>query len=117
MAKSKVREITLVESKGAFNLFSKLLPEEKKYDFDSLSALRQLFSKEKARMIHVIKYDKPSSIYDLSKKLGRTFRSVKIDLDLLERFGFIEFIEEKTKNRKRLKPEIIVDTMTIHFKI
>lgn len=115
MAKTKIREITLVEAKGTFNIFSK--DTSKKYDFDSLSSLRQLFSKEKAKILHVIKYENPLSIYDLAKKLGRTFRAVKHDLDLLERFGFIEFIEEKTKNRKRLKPQLIVDVMTIHFKI
>jgi len=34
-----------------------------------------------------------------------------------ERFGFIELIEERTKNRKRHKPEIVIDTLTIHIKI
>ena len=117
MSKSKTREITIAESKGVFSLFTKTLSGETEYDFESLSALRKLFSKERARMLHVIKYDSPGSIYSLAKKLGRTFRAVKTDLNLLERFGFIEFIQEKTKNRKRLKPELVVDTMTIHFKI
>jgi len=53
----------------------------------------------------------------LAKKLGRGFKSVSDDIHLLERFGFIELIEEKTKNRIRHKPEIVVDTITIHIKV
>ena len=114
--KSKIREITIIESKGTFSIFKK--PRTKKdYDFSGVLALRQLLSNEKARILHVIKQEKPKSIYDLAKKLGRGFKSVNDDLKLLERFGFIELIEEKTKNRIRHKPEIIVDTIIIHLKV
>ena len=73
---------------------------KKDYDFSGILALRQLLSNEKARILHVIKTQSPTSIYDLSKKLDRTFKSVNDDLKLLERFGFIELIEEKTKKRR-----------------
>ena len=117
MGKTKTREITLAESKGAFSLFKKSGLSKKDYDFDSLLALRQLLSNEKARILHTIKYDKPKSIYELAKKLGRGFKSVNDDIKLLERFGFVEMIQEKTKNRIRHRPEVVVDTMTIHIKI
>ncbi len=117
MTKTKIREITITESKGAFSVFRKPKTSKKDYDFEGILALRQLLSNEKARILHIIKTQKPRSIYDLAKKLGRGFKSVNDDIKLLERFGFIELIEEKTKNRKRHKPEIIVDTITIHLKI
>jgi predicted transcriptional regulator len=114
MAKTKIREITITESKGAFSLFKKSKTD---YDFEGILALRQLLSNEKARILHTIKTQKPQSIYDLAKKLGRGFKSVNDDVKLLKRFGFIELIEEKTKNRKRLRPQIVVDTITIHLKV
>ena len=117
MVKSKTREITIRESKGAFSVFKKPQGSKKDYDFSGMLALRQLLSNEKARILHVIKTKKPQSIYDLAKKLGRGFKSVNDDLKLLERFGFIEMVEEKTKKRIRHRPEIVVDTMTIHIKI
>jgi len=117
MARTKIREITISESKGAFSLFSKAKLTKEEYDFEGLNALRSLLSNEKARILHVIKQEKPTSIYDLAKKLGRDFKAVMIDLKVLERFGFIEFIEEKVKNRTRHRPEIIVDTMIINIKI
>jgi predicted transcriptional regulator len=117
MAKNKIREITITESQGMFSLFKKPDSSKEDYDFEGISALRQLLSNEKARILNVIKYQKPSSIYDLAKKLGRGFKSVNDDIKLLERFGFIELIEEKTKNRIRHKPEIVTETITIHLKI
>lgn len=117
MSKTKIREITIVESQGAFSLFRKPVSDKKDFDFSGLKALRQLLSNEKARMIYTIKTQKPKSVYELAKKLGRGFKSVSEDLKLLERFGFIEFVEEKTKNRIRHRPELIVDTITIHVKI
>jgi len=117
MVKTKVREITIKESGGAFSILRKSKLSKKDYDFSGILALRQLLSNEKARILSTIKDQKPQSIYDLAKKLGRGFKAVNDDIKLLERFGFIELIEEKTKNRIRHKPVIIVDTVTIHLKV
>jgi len=115
--KTKVREITIKEFKGSFVFFKKPSSFKSNYDFSGLLALRQLLSNEKARMLDVIKTQKPKSIYALAKKLGRTFKAVNDDIKLLERFGFIDLIEEKTKNRIRHRPVIVVDSITIHIKI
>ncbi len=117
MAKTKIREITITESKGTFSIFKKLSPLKEEFDFEGISSLRQILSNEKARILSVIKNQNPKSIYELAKILNRGFKSVNDDIKLLERFGFIELIEEKTKNRIRHKPEIIVDTITIHLKV
>ena len=111
-----VREITIKRSKGTFSIFKKGTSKTD-YDFSGILALRQLLSNEKARILHVIKTQNPQSIYELAKKLGRGFKSVNDDVKLLERFGFVELIEEKTKNRVRHKPAILVDTVTINIKI
>jgi predicted transcriptional regulator len=111
-----VREITLKGGKTAFSIFKKNQTQEK-YDFSGILALRQLLSNEKARILHVIKTQKPQSIYELAKKLGRGFKAVNDDVKLLERFGFIELIPEKTKNRVRHRPSIVVDTISINVKI
>lgn len=112
--KTRIREITITESKG---IFKKTKTSKQGYDFSGILALRQLLSNEKARILHIIKTQKPKSIYDLAKKLDRGFKSVNDDLKILERFGFIELVEEKTKKRIRHRPKIIVDTITIHIKV
>ncbi len=117
MAKTKSREIIVKESKGSFTILKNKSSSKKDYDFTGLVALRHLLSNEKARIINVIKTRKPESIYQLAKLLNRNFKAVRDDLTLLERFGFIEFIEEKTKNRIRHKPILIVDSILIKVTI
>jgi predicted transcriptional regulator len=114
---ARTKEITIYQSKGAFSIFKKKEAETQKYDFSDVAALRQVLSKEKARILYVIKSESPGSIYSLAKKLGRSFKSVNDDVKLLERFGFIELIEESTKKRKRLKPRVVVDMITIHLRV
>ena len=114
---SKTREITIKESKGIFNLIKDKQISKSDYNFEGLSALRQLLNNEKARMLNVIKTQEPKSIYDLAKKLKRNFKSVVEDIKLLERFGFVELIKEKTKKRVRHKPEIAVERIIINVDI
>ena len=99
MAKTKTREITIKESKGTFSIFKSSGVSKEEYNFSGILALRQLLSNEKARILNAIKTQEPVSIYDLAKKLKRGFKSVNDDIKLLERFGFIELIEEKTNKR------------------
>lgn len=118
--KSKTREITIVEKKGSFDAilkrFTKEAEENTEYDFEGISALRKLLSNEKARLINTIKTKNPSSIYNLSKILKRDFKSVAQDIKLLERFGLIDLIAEKTGKRERLKPILTVDSLYISLK-
>ena len=117
MVREKVREVYIKQSSGAFEIFRKSEATKESFDFSGLLALRQLLSNEKARILNVIKTKKPKSIYDLAKKLNRGFKSVNDDLKLLERFGFVELTEEKTKNRIRHKPEVVVDSIIINVKL
>jgi predicted transcriptional regulator len=117
MAKSKTREINIRESKGTFSIFKSQEVSKDSYNFSGILALRQLLSNEKARILDTIKTQKPISIYDLAKKLNRGFKSVNDDIKLLERFGFVELVEEKTKNRVRHRPTIVVDNIVINIKI
>jgi predicted transcriptional regulator len=110
----KTRTITIRSEGGAFySIFKRFKGETKDFDFEGLSALRRILSNEKARLLHIVKIKKPDSIYTLARMLGRDFKSVREDIKLLERFGFINLISEKKGKRTRLKPEIAVDTLNI----
>ncbi len=117
--KTKTRQITITDEGGTFTTFFRRLAGEKddSLNFEGLAAARNLFSNEKARMLHVIKTKKPSSIYALAKLLDRGFKSVHDDIKALEKFGFIDLIIEKTGKRPRLKPVIVVDSVNIEIRI
>lgn len=115
--KTKTREITIIDEGGAFNLFFKKFTGEKEYDFKSLADVRKILSNEKARLLHIIKTKKPKSIYALAKQSGRDFKAVSDDIKLLEKFGFIDLLAEKSGKRERLKPVLVIDTINLSIKI
>jgi predicted transcriptional regulator len=114
--KSKTREITIIDEGGRFNVLFRKLAGEAEYDFEGISLLRKLLSNEKARLLHVIKKNNPKSIYELARVLKRDFKSVSGDIKLLEKFGFLEMIAEKTGKRGRLKPRLAIDSLHIYLK-
>ncbi|RMD67079.1 hypothetical protein D6817_02555 [Candidatus Pacearchaeota archaeon] len=115
--KSLTREVVIVEEGGAFGLPLKRFGRKPKYDFEALSLLRRLLSKEKAKMLHTIKTEKPKSLYHLAKLLKRDFKSVMQDIKLLERFGFVEMVAERSGKRERLRPVLAINTLKLTIKI
>ena len=119
MAKiTKTMDINIVDEGGAFTtFFNKIIGEHSEYDFEGLSALRHLLSNEKDKILYFIRLKKPNSIYQLAKMLKRDFKAVNDDIKLLEKFGFIDLIAQKTGKRERLKPVLVVDSVHINITI
>ena len=114
----KTRIIDIYEKGGAFSsYFKKFTGQKQDYNYSDMAILRQIFSNEKARILSVIKIQKPNSIYRLAKHLGRDFKSVRDDILLLKKFGFIELVEEKSGNRKTHKPILSATTINIVIRI
>ena len=107
--KTKTRYIEINVNKSGF--VSKLIGGEKAHDFSDIKLLRNLLSNEKARILYALKSQKPKSIYALAKLLGRDFKSVREDIKVLERFGFVEFHSEKTGKREALKPILTIEKL------
>lgn len=118
MAKKTTKNINLSIESGTFTgIFRRIRGEKKGYDFSEISALRQLLSNERARLLHTIKTENPSSIYHLAKILGRDFKSVRQDVRLLEKFGFLELESNSKGKREMLKPILTTDTLNITITI
>jgi len=116
--KIKSREINIVEKGGAFStFFKKFSGDISQYNFEGIEALRKLLSNERARILNTIKTKHPKSIYELARILQRDFKAVQEDIKLLERFGFIDLIAEKSGKRNRLKPILIAEEIKINIKI
>jgi predicted transcriptional regulator len=112
MTKVKTRYIDINVKKGSF--VTRFIGSKKNpHDFSDIMLLRKLLSNEKARILYILKAQKPKSIYQLAKIIGRDFKSVRDDVKLLEKFGFIEFQEAKTGKRESLMPVLIVDKMNL----
>ena len=113
--RTKIRYVDVNANKGGF--VSALIGASKEHDFSDIKLLRQLLSNEKARILHQLKTKEPKSIYMLAKLLKRDLKSVRTDLHLLERFGFIEFHEESVGKRISIKPVLSTDRLQIMIDI
>jgi len=116
MAKEKkriaVKNISLELKRTAFSALFHLFSGESL--FDEVSKVRSLLSNEKARILHTIKANNPSSIYVLAKILGRDFKSVRKDVELLQHFNILD-LESHGKKRKSLKPILKLDSLQINI--
>lgn len=113
--KVKIRYLDINVNKGSF--VSKLTGGKKDHDFSDVKLLRNVLSNEKARILHILKTKNPHSIYALAKELNRDFKSVREDVYVLERFGFIEFHSEKRGKRESLMPVLAIDKLEIVINI
>jgi len=110
----KTRIIEVYEKGGTFSsVFRKFAGSKSDYNKSDMSLLRKLLSNEKARMLNVIKVKKPKSLYELAKFLERDFKTVRDDVMILKKFGFLDLIEEKSGKRKTHKPVITATTVNI----
>ena len=109
--KTKIRYVEVNANKG--NFVSTLISGSKEHDFSDIKLLRNLLSNEKARILYQLKHNQPKSIYKLAKSLKRDLKSVREDLKLLERFGFIEFHEENVGKRSSIKPVLSTERLQI----
>jgi len=116
MAKqTKEINISITENEGTFSsIFSKIRGENKNSE---ISLVRHLLSNEKARLLHIAKTKQPESIYKLAKLLGRDFKSVRHDIRILERFGFIELVSSHKNNRELLRPIVDADRVIIKIEL
>jgi predicted transcriptional regulator len=115
--KEKIKKITLDAQKGAFStLFSRFRGSEKSVSSD-ISMLRSILTNEKARILHTLKTKQPNSIYELAKLLARDFKSVRQDILVLEKMGFLELIPIHKGKREKLKPLLVVDALEIRINL
>lgn len=115
--KTGIKNISLELKRSAFSALFHMFSKEGL--FEDVAKVRALLSNERARIIHTIKESKPKSLYQLAKLLGRDFKSVRKDIQLLEHFEIIELVKTSHKNSKRqsLKPVLKLDTLQININL
>jgi len=115
MVNTKTRYFELNTNKSGF--VSKLKGEKTDINFEDIRILRNLLSNEKGRILYTLKSESPESIYQLAKILKRDLKSVRQDVKILERFGFLEFISKKNGKKVSHIPILAVEKMEFLLKI
>lgn len=72
--------------------------------FENLDAMRGAFTDKRIEVLHVVKEEKPESVYALAKRLGRDITNVIDDLNYLNRLGLVEL--KKGGKRRKTVPTV-----------
>lgn len=104
-AKIVVKTLGNVKSewKEAMKGKKRSLQKEEDLIFTSLEAVAKVFSKTRMEILRTIIREKPKSIYELAKQLGRDFKNVYSDIQLLTEIGLVE-LKESGSSRSGLIP-------------
>ena len=101
------------------DLDKKKLPSKLKerLSFQNLDSFRKILTKQRLKVLHVIKHQHPKSIYELAKMTKRDMKNIRDDLSKLKELGLIELIKEKENKREPLIPVTKYDKLQVSIEI
>jgi predicted transcriptional regulator len=83
----------------------KKVKKEEGIYFDSIDTMRAVLTNNRLLIIKTIKDNKPGSVYELAKMLGRDLKNVNQDLKMLAEIGLIT-LEKTETDKKRVVPHV-----------
>jgi predicted transcriptional regulator len=84
--------------------------------FESIDDMRSVLTNNRLAILRAIRENKPKSVYELSKMLGRNLKNVNEDLKLLAKIGLVT-LEATEKDRKRITPHVDYTKITLEIAI
>lgn len=99
----KTMENTKREWKDALEGKRKGVQKNDEIIFASLEAVARVFSKGRMEILRAVIQERPKSIYELAKLLGRDFKNVHTDVKLLADIGLLD-LKETGNSRNGLIP-------------
>ena len=101
------------------DLDKKKLPSKLKerLSFQNLDSFRKILTKQRLKVLHVIKHQHPKSIYELAKITKRDMKNIRDDLSKLKELGLIEMVKEKENKREPLVPITKYDKLQVSIEI
>jgi len=113
----KVKKVVVESLEELFSEFKEIVHKgEGKIEIISVGSIEELnriLTPQRKRLLDVVRKQKPSSICQLAKMLGRDYKNVYDDVVFLEKIGFLK-LERKGK---KLVPVVDYDTIDIQVKI
>ena len=84
---------------------------------ESLDAARKLMTRERLRLLSVVKEKKPSSLYQLAAELGKDIKTVHTDANILSDFGLLSLEKHNDGGRACLRPIATLRKITLEIAV
>ena len=85
--------------------------------FESLDVMRKAITRERLKILKVIKEKHPASIYELAKLLNRNLKNVSDDVHYLAELGLIELEKGKSNGREKTTPIVGYDKILLEIPV
>ena len=94
------------------------IPKQKKEGtyFVSVEAFHSVLTLKRLELLHVIREDKPHSIYELAHLVKRDLKNVQSDVTLLSQIGLVQ-INKSSQFRNRSIPRVEYDRLHVQIPV
>ena len=94
----------------------KMVRKEEGIYFESIDDMRAVLTNNRLAILRVIRENKPRSVYELSKMLGRNLKNVNQDIRMLADIGLVSLEATKT-DRQRIRPHVDYGKITLEIQV
>ncbi len=84
--------------------------------FVNVEAFHSVLTLKRLELLHVIRENKPHSIYELANLVKRDLKNVQNDVSLLNRIGLVQ-ISKSTQARNRVTPYVEYDRLQVQIPV
>lgn len=86
--------------------------------FTSIEAARNLLTPNRLALLRAVRSERPGSIYELAKMVGRDLKNVQDDLRLLETYGLVRMAHGTRSGKRRVRvPQAMFDQIELRIAI
>lgn len=86
--------------------------------FTSIEAARNLLTPNRLALLRAVRSERPGSIYELAKMVGRDLKNVQDDLRLLETYGLVRMANATRSGKRRVRvPQAMFDQIELKIAI
>jgi len=86
--------------------------------FENLNAFRKILTEKRLELLHVVKRDKPDTIHELSRLLGRDIKNVSDDLKYLAELGLVSLDKSAHVGEgRRVSPRVRYEKIRLEIAI
>lgn len=118
MVKLVIKDWDSIRRETIANVEKKIPQKEDKIIYvESIDAARKLMTNERMRLLRTVKKQKPDSIYSLAKMLGKNFKTVSVDTNMLRDIGVIKFEYHQVGLRNLIRPVVGASKIQVEWSV
>ncbi len=85
--------------------------------FENLDAFRKVLTEKRLNLLHLVKQQRPDTIHELARLLGRDVKNVSDDLKYLEELGLVALDKGVEGSGRKIAPRVKYEKIRLEIAI